>query len=118
MIGNLRSFRCAPVKAAVLLALSIAACGCGGSTAGTLPSGRMVSASSDTLWMSQSNAKDTATLSLGPTTVVVGPTQVTIDGKPVATLSARVKAVAVKRADRRVSIVADGTTIYNAPLMK
>jgi uncharacterized Zn-binding protein involved in type VI secretion len=78
----------------------------------------MVSASSDTLWMSQSNANDTATLSLGPTTVVVGPTNVTIDGKPVVTLNPQAKTVQVKRADRRVSIVADGTKVYDAPLAK
>ncbi|MFO1094518.1 MAG: hypothetical protein U0992_14625 [Planctomycetaceae bacterium] len=100
----------------LLAILLIGICGCGGGSAATLPSGRMVAASSDTLWMSQTNAKDTATLDLGGTKVVVAPTQITIDGRPAVTIAAQVKSVQVTRANRQLSVVADGATIYDAPI--
>ncbi|MFO1094519.1 MAG: hypothetical protein U0992_14630 [Planctomycetaceae bacterium] len=68
--------------------------------------------------MSSANAKDTATLDLGGTKVVVAPTQITVNGRPAVAIGEQVKAVQVTRANRRLSVVADGATIYDAPISR
>jgi hypothetical protein len=99
----------------VLFGLLLVA-GCGGSTAATLQSGRMVDASSDTFSMSQSNQSDTAILQLGAVEVTVEPARVLVEQKVVAKLAPESKRVSVTRAKGNIKVVADGTTVYDAPL--
>ena len=90
--------------------------GCGGSSAATLQSGRMVAAASDTFSMSQSNQSDTAVLKLGAVEVTVEPSRVLIEQQVVAKLDPGSKSVSVTRADGSIKVVADGTTVYDAPV--
>lgn len=114
-----RSARWIPVTGLVLVAaIAAGIAGCGGSCGGILASGRAVIATSDTLSTSATFAADTAQLQLGSLTVDVQPTQVVVDGRPVADLDAQAKKVLVTRADGQLTIVADGATVYNAPIRK
>ena len=86
--------------------------GCGDSSAGTtLPSGRSVTTHSDSMYLSSSSTRDTATITSGTTKVVLSPTQLLIDDRPVATLNANAKNVDVTIKRGQVTLVADGQTI-------
>lgn len=68
--------------------------------------------------MSRETSRDTAKLDLGGTKVVVAPTQITIDDRPPVVIGEQVKSIQVTRKDRRLSVVADGTKIYDAPITR
>lgn len=103
---------------AVVAGIVVGLAGCGGSTGGTLASGRVISASSDTFSIGQSNDADTATLTLGSTTVIVEPKRVVIDGQPAVRLNPQTKRVQVTRASHKLRVVADGAIVYDAPIRK
>src|SRR5690606_28355411 len=100
----------------LLAALVVFAASRGGSCGGTLASGRAVVANSDTLWVASKFDDDTSHLSMGLLKVDVEPTQVVVEGKPIATLNPQAKSVVVTRADGQLTVVADGTTVYDAPI--
>lgn len=83
----------------------------GGSTSGTLQSGRTVSASSDSWYLTCNNAPDTATIRTAGRTIVVAPDKVTVDGKLVAPLDVAACQVEVRVRDGQIELLADGTSV-------
>ncbi|MCA9016857.1 MAG: hypothetical protein KDA77_16105, partial [Planctomycetaceae bacterium] len=77
----------------------------GGSTSGTLASGRSVTARSDAWTLQSRFSGDTATIDTAGYKIVVAPQEVKVDGKPVATIDAAVKAVSVNVQDSTVTIL-------------
>lgn len=100
----------------LLAALVLFAGSRGGSCGGTLASGRAVVANSDTLWVASKFDDDTSHLSLGLLKVDVEPAQVVVEGEPIVTLDPLAKAVVVTRRDGQLTVVADGATVYDAPI--
>lgn len=101
---------------ALLAALFLGFASSGGGCGGRLQSGRSISAQSDTFWVSAAFETDTSHLSMGLLKVDVEPTQVVVEGKPIAALDPQAKSVVVTRADGQLTVVADGTTVYDAPI--
>ncbi len=90
--------------------------GCGGSAGMTLGSGRAIDASSDTLMLSVTGGKDTATLNLGSAVVVVEPARILLNKQAVAPLNPQAARVSVSRSQGQISVVADGQPVYSAKL--
>ncbi|MFO1021578.1 MAG: hypothetical protein U0903_12910 [Planctomycetales bacterium] len=83
----------------------------GGSASGTLGSGRVVTVNSDSIYISCSYAKDTATINTSLKRIVIGPTNILIDGKEVATIDEAVKNVHAQVKRRAVTFLADGKPV-------
>lgn len=80
----------------------------GGSAGCTLASGRVVEVQSDSIYLSMSSARDTATIETARMTIVVAPTSMQIDGRTVATLSESVADVQVHVEQGGVRLILDG----------
>ena len=78
------------------------------SAGGTLPSGRTVTTQSDSWYISSGFSNDTATIETAGHSIVVAPTQLTVDGAIYATIAQNVKAVSVTVNDGEISFTADG----------
>lgn len=91
--------------------LQLLASGFESSVGGTLQSGRSVSASSDSWYLTCENSPDTATIKTARRTIVVAPDKVIIDGKLVAPLDIAATEVEVKVKDGQIELVADGTSV-------
>jgi len=81
------------------------------SAAGTLASGRSVSATGSGWYLSLNTTTDTATIRSPGRTIVVAPTTLQIDGKPVASIAATAKSVSVRIEGSEVAFTADGQPI-------
>ncbi len=100
---------CAVVVLAGLLLTSAVVLG--GSAGGTLPTGRSVTAQSDSWRLSSRFTHDTATIETSGRKIVVAPTAVLLDGRPLATLDAAAKSVDVRVKKKTITIVADGKMV-------
>ena len=83
----------------------------GGSTGGTLSSGRSVMAHSNGLRLSSTLAKDTATISTAGRTIVVKPKTLLVDGVPVGTIDEAVKDVKIEVQYGQIRFLADGKVV-------
>jgi hypothetical protein len=86
------------------------ACGC------SLPSGRALQVTSDTLWVTARNTADTCTISLGLKRVVVEPGRVLLGEKVIAEINQSARAITVTRRDGQLTVVADGKVMYQGGL--
>lgn len=80
----------------------------GGSAGGTLATGRSIWTQSDCIRLSSELRGDTATIKTGGKTIVVGPTNILIDGTSVATINESISDVKVHVKNGAVSFVVDG----------
>ncbi|QDT52039.1 hypothetical protein Pan44_00460 [Caulifigura coniformis] len=87
-----------------------ASCGC------SLPSGRTLDVTSDTLWVTARNTADTCTISLGLKKVVVEPGRVLLGEKVITQINQSARAIAVTRKDGQLTVVADGQIMYRGGL--
>jgi hypothetical protein len=83
----------------------------GGSAAGTLPSGRTVTTSSDSIWLESRLTSDSAYITTAGRAIVVRPKVVTVDGKPLAEIDASAKDVRITVANGSVGVSVDGVAI-------
>lgn len=83
----------------------------GGSAGGMLASGRTVVAHSDSVFLSSRFSNDTATITSGRQTIVVGPESLSVDGVTVASIDSGVSDVRVTVEDGDVTFVADGQQV-------
>jgi hypothetical protein len=91
--------------------LQIVAAGMGSSVGGTLQSGRSVTATSDSWYLTCNNSPDTATIKTAGRTIVVAPDRVSVDGKLVAPLDEAACSVEVHVKQGKIEFVADGTPV-------
>jgi hypothetical protein len=96
---------CLVMIAGVFLSFAPCSAGC------TLQSGRSVNVESTGLSLSLNSSRDTAVIQAKGRKIVVAPTLVHVDGRPVAKIDASVKDVKVTVARREISIAGDGTPI-------
>tara|TARA_R110002095_G_scaffold215691_3_gene210621 strand:+ start:21599 stop:21973 length:375 start_codon:yes stop_codon:yes gene_type:complete len=80
----------------------------GGSTSGTLASGRSVTVSTDEWYLETMYSGDSAQIKTPKFIIMVAPEQVTVNGKPIATIESAVKAVDVNVQIGTVTILANG----------
>lgn len=83
----------------------------GGSTGGSLQSGRFIAASSDSISLSIQYLPDTATIRTAGKTIVVSPTTIEIDKIPVATIDESVSNVQIQVKNGVVTFLADGQPV-------
>ena len=83
----------------------------GGAAAGTLPSGRSVTTTSDSLWLRSRFQQDTATIETSGYTIVVAPDAVLVNGRRYAQIDRTAKDVRLNVANQEVRIVADGKAV-------
>lgn len=83
----------------------------GGSAGGTLTSGRSVMTYSDSIYLSSQLRGGTATIKTSGKTIVVGPAEIVIDGKKVATLSKDAAKIEVHVRKGTVTFLADGQSV-------
>lgn len=101
----------ATVGCGIMLLLAAVA---GGSAGGTLASGRSVMTYSDGLMLTSTFSADTATIRTAGHTIVVAPTELTVDGRTVAKIDESVAGVNVHVQDGTVEFEADGCAVpYN-----
>jgi hypothetical protein len=81
------------------------------SAGGTLDTGRIVMASARSWYIGTEFQGDTATIRTAGHTIVVAPTQLSVDGKALATIERSVAAVDVEVSNREISFVADGKEV-------
>ena len=93
--------------AGVLIALALS----GGSAGGTLASGRSIMTYSDGLTLKSNFSADTAIIRTAGYTIVVGPTDLTVDGRTLAQIEESVADVKVHVQNGAIEFVADGSTI-------
>jgi hypothetical protein len=98
----------------VVVGLSLVACTVAdaGECSGRLQSGRVVSASSDTLWVTARNEPNTCTIALGMKKVVVESERVLLGERVIANVDKSTRQVAVIRKDAKLTVVADGKVVY------
>jgi len=84
------------------------------SSGGTLATGRSVTTEADSWYVGMECSDDTATIRTAGRTIVVAPTQLSIDGKQVAVIDKNVAAVEVTVRGGEVSFTADGQPVVNA----
>ena len=103
------TFACllAALVAFVVIALQFAS----GSAGGTLESGRSVMTYADSWYLGTEFQGDTATIRTAGHTIVVAPTQLSVDGKMLATMDKSIAAVDVTVRDGEIWFVADGTEV-------
>ncbi|MFO0916229.1 MAG: hypothetical protein U0795_24940 [Pirellulales bacterium] len=101
--------------AVLFVVLLMGVCGCDGSAAGTLPTGRIVVARSNSLSLSSSFSQDTATIQAGGKTIVVKPTSLLVEGVTFAVIDQSVSKVEVTVKGGEVTFVADGKPV-NRPM--
>lgn len=94
----------------VLVLVAMAALS-GGSAGGTLATGRSIMAYSDSLRVDSELRGDTATIRTDGKTIVIRPTEISIDGRPVATIDSSVSDVQVDVRDGVIKLIADGKTV-------
>jgi hypothetical protein len=96
-------------------AISLAGC-TGTGAAAALPSGRTVVVNSDRSFrrVRCENSQDTSNVAIGPRTIVVGPTEVKVDGAPAATIPEQARTIAVVESDGKLYVNADGARVYEA----
>ena len=95
----------------LLICLAVAVQFSTSSAGGTLTSGRTVTTQSDSWYISSGFSNDTATIETAGHSIVVAPTQLTINGAIYATIAKNIKAIAVKVNDGEISFTADGTPV-------
>jgi hypothetical protein len=101
----------------LVLALLPTLPGCGGSCGMTLPTGRSIDASSDTIYLSASRVgQDTSKINLGGKTVVVEPKRIIVEGVEVATIDESARKVSVLRSQGEIVVIADGKTAYDSKI--
>ncbi|HEX6984454.1 MAG TPA: hypothetical protein VF170_03720 [Planctomycetaceae bacterium] len=109
--------------AACVLSSAVSLAGCEvvvSGTGGTLPSGRSVTVSSDRPFRTvraEPIGRDTESVAIGtfgPRKILVEPTEIKVDGTPVAAIPEATKAVTIADEDGRLRIAADGATVYDA----
>jgi hypothetical protein len=91
--------------------IQLVATGMESSVGGTLQSGRSVTATSDSWYLTCNNSPDTATIRTAGRTIVVAPAKVTVDGKLVAPLDVAACEVEVRVKDGQIEFLADGTSV-------
>ena len=100
------------LMAMVLVAgVFVVAASAGGSTSGTLASGRLVTVRSDAWSLQSRYSADTATIDTAGYKIMVTPQELKVDGKPVATIDPAVKAVSVNVQDGTVTFLANGKSV-------
>jgi len=92
----------------VLLAIEMFA---GGSAHGTLSTGRSISTYTDSMFLSARFASDTATIKTAGKTIIVEPTELSIDGTIVANINEGVSKVEVRAMQGTITFVADGKSV-------
>jgi len=80
----------------------------GGSTSGTLATGRSVVTHSNSIYLSSAFSRDTATIRTAGKTIVVRPTCLLVDGVQVADIDEAAASIEVRMNRRKISVVADG----------
>jgi len=93
------------------LVVLVALFGTSASVGGTLPSGRSVTASAKSFFISFESSGNTAIVRTWGREVAIAPAQFTIDGQYTGPLPAGAKAVEVKFQGDDVSITADGVPV-------
>lgn len=88
----------------------------GGSTSGTLATGRKIVVYSDSLVLTTKFAKDTATVDASGHKIIVEPTRLVIDGKPVGEFGENVAEVEVRVSRGEIEFKLDGDPFPIAPL--
>lgn len=83
----------------------------GGSTSGTLASGRSVTVNADEWYLETMYSGDTAQIKTPKFLIMVAPEQVTVNAKPIATIESAVKAVDVNVQNGTVTILANGKSV-------
>lgn len=83
----------------------------GGSAGGRLATGRMITANSDSIYISSQFQGDTATIKTSGKTIVVAPSNIQIDGVTVATLDAAVADVRIDVKHGTIKFLADGSPV-------
>lgn len=103
--------------ASLLLVTGILALGAlaGGSCGGMLGCGRTVMAHSDSWYLTSTFTGDVATIETAGRTIVVGPTNLQVDGRSLGSIDASVKSVDVVVEGREISFVADGRKVASCP---
>jgi hypothetical protein len=89
----------------------------GGSSAGTLATGRSVQVKSDSIWLSCQYAGDAATIRTAGKTLVVAPRELLVDGRHVARLKPDAKSIVITAERGDITLVADGTEVSLAPAL-
>jgi hypothetical protein len=87
----------------------------GGSCGGTLATGRVVNAQSDSWYLSSQFSQDSATINIPGRTILIGPTNLQIDGQTLATIPVSAKLVDVVVKGNAISFVADGRPVGTFP---
>ena len=95
----------------LLICLAVAVQFSTSSAGGTLASGRSVTTQSDSWYISSGFSNNTATIHTAGHSIVVTPTQLTIDGAIYATIAESIKAVAVTVNDGEITFTADGKPV-------
>ena len=95
----------------LLICLAVAMQFSTSSAGGTLASGRTVTTQSDSWYISSGFSNDTATIETAGHSIVVAPTQLTVNGAIYATVAKNVKAVGVTVDDGEISFTADGEPV-------
>lgn len=98
-----------PVVAIAALFLSVLLAG--GTAAGTLSTGRSVTAHSDSIALSATFAPDTATIRTSGKTIVVGPTTLSVDGRTIANIKEDVADIKVQVKGGAITFLADGNPV-------
>jgi hypothetical protein len=83
----------------------------GGSTSGTLATGRTVVTYSDSMFLSSAFSGGTATIKTAGQTILVCPNSLSIDGIKVADIDEAVTSVEVRMKRREVTVIADGQPV-------
>lgn len=94
----------------LLVGLGLASLG-GGAAGGTLPSGRSISAKSDTPSLRCDFQTDTATIVGGGRTIVVRPERLEVDGEHAADIAADALEISVSLRRGQIHIIADGSPV-------
>jgi hypothetical protein len=95
----------------VLVAVVAIAATSGGAAGATLTSGRAVTVQSDAWRLDCRFSRDTATIDTKGRKIVVAPTEISVDGRPLVQISAAIRSVDVRVDGDAIDFVGDGRPI-------